>query len=1401
MKRLIKNQPNGGICMRRIISIILAISILVTFCSFHRPVNASTNTSIEEFAEDMSELYAEESADGKELEDSVACRVIVKATHQPNTYGYSECIVGNNNLYIYQYSDAETAQKAVEYYNGLPYVKWAELDGIVESQAVSYGNYMMQGDEAKEFVINSNVPTNEVVVAVLDTGASFKKDYLNNRVVDSGYNLSNSGKENSAAADNIHGTYVASIIVDNTSENIKVVAYKVLNVNGLGSNSSIALGIELAVDDGADVINMSLGGNEFSNAVYDAVKYAYSKGVVIVCAAGNEGADVSKTYPATFEEVFTVGSIDSKGHYSIFSNHGEEIDFVAPGHNIVFPDSEKDYGTSFSAPFVSAAVAMVLFANPELTINQAKNILIESAVPYESLSYYDGFHRMYGYESEDSEEFKEAFVEEYIEDESLYYGYGMPQIQNAIGITLGYEEAIKPEFSVESGTFHEAFEVTISAPEGYEIYYTTDETYPAKDYAFLYSSPIEITETQSIRAVAYSPDGMRSMHNTAEYRVLFFASEDDFTIDSDGYLTSYIGEFKEFIVPEVINGITVTGIGEYAIDDNKLRSIVLPETLTHIAEEGLYVRNAIYISAKGLKTVGLDGIYGPNVVGFDAPNIERIESMKLGIKSAYFPKLTEIGESAFVNWKSKEIYLPLITEVSYAAFADCRFLREVHLPLVTSVDFAAFSNCYWLKIVDMPNAKEFISSKSSNISAKYSTFRSCYNLVEVDFPNVEKIEVERLFEDCNHLEKVSLPKTQNICTEAFLECSRLTDIYIPNVQIIEDYAFAETSSLTVITLPNVKKLGDYVFKNSSLKKLNAPKLEEMGQYCFALYNIMNNEHSVNKKLTIINAPKLKTAKDYAFAYTGALTKLELPSLTDLGENAFLESSVSYLDAPMLKNASSLPTAENSIAILSSEFSGCSLDAIGYDLTIYGTYGTYAEAYANQFNLTFVGTPAIVLQPAPIYSSISETLETNAIGVNLTYQWYGADNPENLNGTAVEGATNKVFVPTDFESYPYYYCLVTSTDGDCIFEIKTNIVENTLHFNAADYTALEDAITKIPANLSVYTDESVAALNDILNSIDRKLNILQQKRVDEYVIALTEAIGALKLKSADYTLLNEVISKIPANLSIYTDESVNALNGVLNSIDKSLNITQQEQVDGYIIALTEAIEALKLKSADYTELEAAIAKIPVNLSIYTDESVNALNDVLNSIDKNLDITHQNRVDEYVIKVNNSVASLVLKSADYAELEIAIKAVPSDLSIYTDDSSAELKAILAEIDENLDITNQAQVDKWAEEIPIAIQKLILKPADYSALEKAIATIPSDLSVYTEESVAALQEIIDNIDYSLDITQQEQVDEYAEQINEAIGNLKEECWLIRLFRIIVSFFKEIILCFRNCKFKFLS
>ena len=157
---------------------------------------------------------------------------------------------------------------------------------------------------------------------------------------------------------------------------------------------------------------------------------------------------------------------------------------------------------------------------------------------------------------------------------------------------------------------------------------------------------------------------------------------------------------------------------------------------------------------------------------------------------------------------------------------------------------------------------------------------------------------------------------------------------------------------------------------------------------------------------------------------------------------------------------------------------------------------------------------------------------------------------------------------------------------------------------------------------------------------------------------------------------------------------------------------------------------------------------------------------------------------------------MKRADYSIIETAIaKAEGIDRTLYTPETLAKLDEALAAIDYNLTIDKQLQVEEIANAIENALFELEYKRADYTSIETVLLQVPSDLSIYTEESVLALQETINNIDYSLNITQQQQIDEYAEQIKLAVEELEEEYWLIRLFRIIVSFFKNIIMCFERC------
>ena len=127
-----------------------------------------------------------------------------------------------------------------------------------------------------------------------------------------------------------------------------------------------------------------------------------------------------------------------------------------------------------------------------------------------------------------------------------------------------------------------------------------------------------------------------------------------------------------------------------------------------------------------------------------------------------------------------------------------------------------------------------------------------------------------------------------------------------------------------------------------------------------------------------------------------------------------------------------------------------------------------------------------------------------------------------------------------------------------------------------------------------------------------------------------------------------------------------------------------------------------------------------------------------------------------------------AADYAAVDKALKAIPDDLSIYTDSSVKAVNEAKGNVVRNLDITKQKDVDKMADDINSAVKALALKPADYDAVDKALKNIPDDLSIYTEDSVKAVNEAKCNVVRDLDITKQKDVDKMAEDINTAIKNL---------------------------------
>ena len=258
-----------------------------------------------------------------------------------------------------------------------------------------------------------------VVVAVLDTGLAMNEDGIG--CVDLGYNAIIGGSN--FIDGNGHGTHVSGTIAQETNNGIGVagLAYdacimpvKVLSDSGSGTFADIADGIYYAVDQGAQVINMSLGvtaGAMSSDPIVDpALDYAYASGVTVVVAAGNDGSRRTVGYPAIYPTTIAVGSVGYDNVYAWYSNRGTGLDIMAPGGNMsqdldgdgffdgVLQETLKDgewayhyfQGTSMAAPHVAAGAALLIASGMATSPDEVYEALTGSAL-------YLGFARDYGH--------------------------------------------------------------------------------------------------------------------------------------------------------------------------------------------------------------------------------------------------------------------------------------------------------------------------------------------------------------------------------------------------------------------------------------------------------------------------------------------------------------------------------------------------------------------------------------------------------------------------------------------------------------------------------------------------------------------------------------------------------------------------------------------------------------------------------------------------------------------------------------------------------------------------------------------------------------------------------------------------------------------------------------------
>lgn len=227
-----------------------------------------------------------------------------------------------------------------------------------------------------------------ITVAIVDTGVNCAHADLSGRCV-SGYDFVNG--DTNPDDDHGHGTHVAGISSAHTNNGVGVAGngwssaimpMKALDRTGNGAHSAIASAITWAVDNGADVVNLSLGGMFSTTTLRRAVDYAIDHDVTVVAAAGNEGTS-NPSYPAAYPNVIAVAATTQSDTRASFSNYGNHIDISAPGVAILSTVRQGGYqawsGTSMASPVVSGVAALLLDQDGSRTPNQIEQILEQTA--------------------------------------------------------------------------------------------------------------------------------------------------------------------------------------------------------------------------------------------------------------------------------------------------------------------------------------------------------------------------------------------------------------------------------------------------------------------------------------------------------------------------------------------------------------------------------------------------------------------------------------------------------------------------------------------------------------------------------------------------------------------------------------------------------------------------------------------------------------------------------------------------------------------------------------------------------------------------------------------------------------------------------------------------------------
>lgn len=333
-----------------------------------------------------------------------------------------------------------------------------------------------------------------------------------------------------------------------------------------------------------------------------------------------------------------------------------------------------------------------------------------------------------------------------------------------------------------------------------------------------------------------------------------------------------------------------------------------------------------------------------------------------------------------------------------------------------------------------------------------------------------------------NLYEVEFPNCEEIMQAGFFKSSFIGAIF-PKVKIVGNEAFYNVAKVREIYLPECEKIGNDAFAlNTFLRFVYAPKADFLEKYDL-----------VDEILTVENPEST-----HSMFYKGShISSIDLPEMTSIGNNFFDETPIKNVSLSNVEYIFDLPDTLSGIYCWYSPYYRpvsvelCLPSTLQYcvpaddyknefiEYVVYGTAGkeSYAEQWAEENDIKFINISqetAIVEDIEPVWDKYSyEPLEFDARGFNRTYQWFGSYDNKMGNDILLKGYTDKTFNPNDSKPYPYYYCVMTSTDKDIDDKVVSEVtVTSSMCENRLYYMfALPDTHINFDSNL-IYTKQFV-----------------------------------------------------------------------------------------------------------------------------------------------------------------------------------------------------------------------------------------------------------------------------------------------------------------------------------------